>query len=161
MMLTAKGRYAVMAMVDIAKHHNGKPVSLSDIAERQGITVPYLEQIFSKLKQSGVVKSVRGPGGGYRLSTAARDISIADIVMAAEESIKMTRCDHHSKGCMGDHSRCLTHDLWDGLGRTIHAYLASISLEDMCHGDIGMRSVNDPCVMKNNVVSSTRECGLG
>ena len=121
MMLTAKGRYAVMAMVDIALHGQDKPVSLSDISIRQNITVPYLEQIFSKLKSESLVKSVRGPGGGYRLCREGADISVADVVLAADESIKMTRCNVDSNGCMSSgKSRCLTHDLWDGLSKNIY-----------------------------------------
>ncbi len=134
MMLTAKGRYAVMAMVDIAvRGERDKPTTLADIAVRQGITVPYLEQIFAKLKASGLVKSVRGPGGGYLLAKAPGAINVAEIILATNEDIKVTRCDHHPEGgCLSKNTRCLTHDLWDGMGNHIYAYLKNTSLEDVC-----------------------------
>lgn len=134
MMLTTKGRYAVMALVDIAMHSSdAKPTSLASIAERQGITVPYLEQLFSRLKAAGLVKSVRGPGGGYRLFTEAQDISVAAVIDAVDEPIKMTRCEQkNGHGCLSTRARCLTHDLWDGLSQHIYHYLASVSLEDVC-----------------------------
>lgn len=132
MILGTKARYAVMAMVELAGRNAGKPVTLAELAESQGITVPYLEQIFSKLKQRHIVKSVRGPGGGYILGHPAEQIRIADIVQAVEESIKMTRCDKHEhNGCMTGGSRCATHDLWDGLESQIQGYLSSISLQDV------------------------------
>ena len=132
MILGTKARYAVMAMVELAGRPEDKPVTLSELAEAQGITLPYLEQIFSKLKQSHMVKSVRGPGGGYILAHPAEKITISDIVQAVDESIKMTRCDKHEhNGCMAGGSKCATHDLWDGLGNQIHSYLRSISLRDV------------------------------
>lgn len=132
MILGTKARYAVMAMVELAGRNDGKPVTLAELAEAQGITLPYLEQIFSKLKQGSMVKSVRGPGGGYVLAMPAEQIRISDIVGAVDESIKMTRCDKHANnGCMAGGSRCATHDLWDGLGNQIHSYLNSISLSDV------------------------------
>ena len=97
MILGTKSRYAVMAMVELAGRKAGEPVRLSELAEAQEITQPYLEQIFSKLKQANLVTSVRGPGGGYVLSRPADEIYVGDVVAAAEESIKMTRCDSHSK----------------------------------------------------------------
>jgi len=151
-MLTSKGRYAVMAMVDLAlESENKKPISLAEIARRQDITVPYLEQIFSRLKQAGLVNSVRGPGGGYRLAQDADAITIADVVAAVEESIRMTRCGtanskkkndnmngikgkaNSNAGCMQHGVRCITHDLWRGLGDHIKDYLSSITLMDVCH----------------------------
>lgn len=136
MILGTKARYAVMAMVELAGRSNGKaagkPVTLAELAQSQGITVPYLEQIFNKLKQRQMVSSIRGPGGGYVLAHAADTIRISDIVEAVEESIKMTRCNTHStKGCMNGGSRCATHDLWDGLESQIHGYLSAISLMDV------------------------------
>jgi Rrf2 family transcriptional regulator, iron-sulfur cluster assembly transcription factor len=122
----------VMAMVELASREQGKPITLAELATSQEITIPYLEQIFSKLKQGGLVKSVRGPGGGYVLSRPAAEISISEIVNASEEAIKMTRCDNHiNHGCMGGGARCATHDLWDGLGQQINQYLSSISLSDV------------------------------
>jgi len=135
MILGTKARYAVMAMVELAGYEADKLVSLSELAEAQEITVPYLEQIFSKLKHGGLVKSVRGPGGGYALARPAGDIRIADIVQAVDESLKMTRCDGHSEsGCMATKARCLTHDLWEGLGARIYDYLHSVSLADVRQG---------------------------
>jgi Rrf2 family transcriptional regulator, iron-sulfur cluster assembly transcription factor len=132
MILGTKARYGVMAMVDLAGRKEGQPVSLSELAQSQEFTVPYLEQIFSKLKRSGLVVSVRGPGGGYALARAADQIRISEIVQAVEESLKMTRCDAHSTtGCMATKTRCLTHDLWEGLGQQIHQYLHSITLADI------------------------------
>jgi len=132
MILGTKTRYAVMAMVELAGREAGKPVKLEELADAQEITVPYLEQIFSKLKRSGLVKSVRGPGGGYVLAQTADNIRISAIVEAVEESLKMTRCDKHTaSGCMSTKARCLTHDLWEGLETQIHNYLHSITLADM------------------------------
>lgn len=143
MMLSTKGRYAVMAMVDLARECGTAPVTLSAIAERQNIPLAYLEQIFSRLKRAGVVDSVRGPGGGYRLANTACQTSIADIVLAADEQITMTRCGGDGKpGCMSaTKTRCLTHDLWDGLGQHIHSYLDSVTLADVCERRI--KSVSD------------------
>ncbi len=133
MMLTTKGRYAVMAMVDLATHSGEKPVVLADIAERQEIALTYLEQIFSRLKKDGLVKAFRGPGGGYMLTRTPAETFISEIIVAVDEPIKMTRCNHNpGKGCLSTKVRCLTHDLWDGLGNQIFAYLRSVSLEDVC-----------------------------
>ena len=132
MILSTKGRYAVMAMVDLAMHQKEKPVGLAAIADRQEIPLAYLEQIFAKLKRAAVVESVRGPGGGYRLATPADAVKISEIVTAAEEAIKMTRCAAHGPtGCMADKSRCVTHDLWEGLGEHIFHYLDTITLADV------------------------------
>lgn len=134
MILGTKARYAVMAMVDLAGRQAGKPVPLAELAEAQEITVPYLEQLFSKLKRAGLVQSVRGPGGGYVLAKSADGVWILDIVAAVDESIKMTRCAAHGdtgKGCMARSARCKTHDLWEGLERQIYQYLRSISLADV------------------------------
>lgn len=140
MMLGTKGRYAVTAMVDIARYGQGKPVTLADISRRQEIALSYLEQLFGKLKRAGIVKSVRGPGGGYVLAHEARNTIIADIVLAVEESIKMTRCGHIEGGCMTDKARCLTHDLWEGLEGRIFEYLNSITLQDICERKLLQRN---------------------
>lgn len=133
MILSTKGRYAVMALVDLAVQSQGKPVGLAAIAERQEIPLAYLEQIFARLKRAHLVASVRGPGGGYKLARAAKTISIAEIMTASEEPIKMTRCNSDShNGCMSHRSRCLTHDLWEGLSAQINHYLGSLSLADVC-----------------------------
>jgi Rrf2 family transcriptional regulator, iron-sulfur cluster assembly transcription factor len=133
MKLGAKARYAVMAMVDLARHSNGAPVCLADIAERQEISLPYLEQLFAKLRRNGLVKSVRGPGGGYLLAHNRDDTRIADIISAVDESIHAVRCTPGGvSGCRIDRSRCLTHDLWEELSNQIHLYLSSVSLSDVC-----------------------------
>lgn len=132
MKLSTKGRYAVMAMVDLAANSEGKPVSLAEIAERQEISLSYLEQLFGKLRRGGLVKSVRGPGGGYLLSRSTDDTRISDIVVAVDEPLRATRCKTGSSvGCRGDNGRCLTHDLWEELGNQIHMFLSSVSLEDV------------------------------
>jgi Rrf2 family iron-sulfur cluster assembly transcriptional regulator len=132
MRLSTKGRYAVMAMVDLAKHGVGRPVSLADIAERQEISLSYLEQLFAKLRKGNLVNSVRGPGGGYLLAYAAAETRISDIILAVDEPIRATRCAPGSpSGCRGNNSRCLTHDLWEELGNQIHLYLSSVSLADV------------------------------
>jgi len=132
MILGTKARYAVMAMVELARHDGKTPITLAQLASSQEITLPYLEQIFSKLKQRGIVRSVRGPGGGYVLAQAAKDTRIIDIVQAVDESLKMTRCDkHNAGGCMASKAQCITHDLWDGLEQQIHSYLSGITLADV------------------------------
>lgn len=133
MRLSTKGRYAVMAMVDLADEgRDAKPIALADIASRQDISLSYLEQLFSKLRRSGLVDSVRGPGGGYKLSDSSERIRISDIIFAVDEPIAATRCRGASaKGCTGTNSRCVTHDLWEELGRQIHLFLHSITLQDV------------------------------
>lgn len=138
MILGTKARYAVMAMVELAGRDAGVPVSLAEIAGSQEITVPYLEQIFMRLKNGGLVQSVRGPGGGYILARAPEKIRISDIVEAADESLKMTRCESHSEsGCMSTKTRCMTHHLWEGLEAQMNSYLAGISLADVRSRNIG------------------------
>ena len=133
MKLSTKGRYAVMAMVDLACHSNGDPVALAEIADRQEISLSYLEQLFAKLRRGGLVRSVRGPGGGYLLAHDRDQTRIADIIVAVDEPIRAIRCTPGlSVGCRGDRSRCLTHDLWEELSNQIHLYLSSVSLGDVC-----------------------------
>lgn len=133
MKLSTKGRYAVMAMVDLASHSQGSPVALADIAERQEISLSYLEQLFGKLRKGGLVKSVRGPGGGYLLARPAVQLRISDIILAVDEPIQTTRCTPGSPaGCHNNKGRCLTHDLWEELGNQIYLYLSSVSLGDVC-----------------------------
>lgn len=131
MKLSTKGRYAVMAMTDLGKTNTGKPVALADVAERQEISLSYLEQLFGKLRRAGLVKSVRGPGGGYLLSRSAEDIRISDVIQAVDEPINATRCSQ-AEGCHTDKARCLTHDLWQALTYQIHLYLSSVTLADVC-----------------------------
>lgn len=133
MKLSTKGRYAVMAMVDLAGRASQRPVALADIAERQEISLSYLEQLFAKLRRGGLVKSVRGPGGGYLLARGAAEMRISDIILAVDEPIHATRCRPGSaKGCTGDAGRCVTHDLWEELGNQIYLFLSAITLEDVC-----------------------------
>jgi len=140
MRLSTKGRYAVMAMADLARRQvesAERAVALSDIAARQEISLSYLEQLFARLRRQGLVKSHRGPGGGYRLARAAAATSIAEIVLAVDEPLRATRCGAKSPGCMMNGERCLTHDLWEETGRQIEAWLASVSLEDVVAGRVG------------------------
>jgi Rrf2 family iron-sulfur cluster assembly transcriptional regulator len=138
MILGTKARYAVMAMVDLAGQSSDRPVKLAEIASRQEIPLAYLEQIFARLKQHGLVKSVKGPGGGYKLARPISGTPISDIVVAADEQMKMTRCESHSAGgCMATKARCLTHDLWDGLSEQIYNYFHAISLEDVLKRRLG------------------------
>jgi len=132
MRLSTKGRYAVMAMVDLAANSNGSPVALADIAERQEISLSYLEQLFAKLRKGGLVKSVRGPGGGYLLAYTADNTRVSDIILAVDEPIRTTRCANITpQGCRTNRSRCLTHDLWEELGNQIHMYLSSVTIADV------------------------------
>ncbi|WGM46874.1 HTH-type transcriptional regulator IscR [Brevundimonas sp. NIBR10] len=146
MRLSTKGRYAVMAMADLAKNGLGsdgsaRAVSLAEIATRQEISLSYLEQLFARLRKGGLVKSVRGPGGGYRLAKAPQETVVSEIVLAVDEPIRATRCASHSspKGCMMAGERCITHNLWEDLGDEIHRYLAGVSLEDVVMNRTGAR----------------------
>lgn len=133
MKLSTKGRYAVMAMADLAHHCNGRPVALAEVADRQEISLSYLEQLFGRLRRNGLVSSVRGPGGGYMLARQASEMRIADIILAVDEAIKATRCTPGSPtGCHSHKGRCLTHDLWEELGNQIYLYLSSVTLADVC-----------------------------
>lgn len=136
MKLGSKGRYAVMAMVDLALQGEGRPVSLAEIAVRQEISLSYLEQLFARLRRRGLVRSVRGPGGGYLLARPAATISVVEVVDAVDESIRVTRCKGAQPvtGCMSDKSRCVTHTLWADLGDHIRGFLAAVSLQDVCDG---------------------------
>jgi Rrf2 family iron-sulfur cluster assembly transcriptional regulator len=136
MQLSTKGRYAVMAMTDLASQGEGRAAPLAGIAERQQLSLAYLEQLFARLRRAGLVTSVRGPGGGYRLARPASETSIADVVVAVDEPLKATRCAGHGAvlGCMKGGARCLTHDLWEETGRMIFDYFAGISLADVVSG---------------------------
>ena len=129
MKLTTKGRYAVTAMLDLALRYDKGAVTLADIAKRQGISLSYLEQLFAKLRRSGLVDSVRGPGGGYNLAMEPNKISIAKIIVAINENIDATRCGGE-KNCHGDEP-CLTHQLWEDLSIRIHEFLNGITLGDL------------------------------
>lgn len=132
MRLSTKGRYAVMAMVDLAMHSDGKPVALAAVAERQDISLSYLEQLFARLKRNALVKSVRGPGGGYMLAHGPDGTRISDIILSVDEPIRATRCDPQSPhGCTKTKMRCATHDLWSELSNQIHLFLNSVTLADV------------------------------
>ncbi|MGH8604773.1 MAG: Fe-S cluster assembly transcription factor [Gammaproteobacteria bacterium] len=127
MRLTTRGRYGVTAMLDLALHQERGPITLADISARQGISLAYLEQLFVHLRRQGLVQSLRGPGGGYRLGRAAGQISVADVISAVDELVDATRCGG-LKNCQA-HERCLTHDLWEDLSAQIYEFLRGISLE--------------------------------
>ncbi|EKT64661.1 Fe-S cluster assembly transcriptional regulator IscR [Providencia burhodogranariea] len=130
MRLTSKGRYAVTAMLDVALHSQSGPVPLADISERQGISLSYLEQLFSRLRKNELVSSVRGPGGGYLLGRNADQIFVAQVIAAVDESVDATRCKGSKEGCQnGD--RCLTHALWRDLSDRITDFLSGISLDEL------------------------------
>lgn len=133
MELNTKGRYAVMAMADLAKHGGEQAVPLSMIADRQQLSLAYLEQIFLRLRRAGLVESARGRSGGYRLGRPATEISVAEIMTAVEEQTRMTRCMEGGGGCIGE-ERCLTHSLWSALGSQIGSFLAGISLQKVIDG---------------------------
>ncbi len=135
MLLTTKARYAVMAVIEIAGTADNVPVSLLLISKKHNISLSYLEQIFAELKKNGLVKSVRGPGGGYTLNHPKDQITIATIIKAIGESIKMTRCSVDKEGCQNMQTKCKTHHLWKGLENQIYQYLDSISLEEVCKND--------------------------
>ena len=132
MKLSTKGRYAVMAMVDLTMHAGERPVVLADIAERQDISLSYLEQLFAKLRRAELVRSVRGPGGGYLLARGADETLISQVVLAVDEPIRVTRCKPGDPiGCRGNKSRCMTHDLWEELGNQVYLFLSSVTIGDV------------------------------
>ena len=152
MRLSTKGRYAVMAMTDLARRQDeaeGRAVALAEIAARQQISLSYLEQLFARLRRKGLVVSARGPGGGYRLALDAAQTRISDIVLAVDEPLRATRCGLSKeggagkgapKGCMAGGAKCLTHDLWEEMGRQIHGYLASVSVADVLAGKLSTKT---------------------
>jgi Rrf2 family iron-sulfur cluster assembly transcriptional regulator len=150
MQLSTRGRYAVMAMVDLATRQTigceCGPICLTEIASRQRLSQAYLEQLFGKLRRAGLVASARGPGGGYRLARGSDKIAIADIIAAVDESIRATRCEEGSPGCLegaglDGPGRCQTHDLWDELGRQIRFFLEGVTLADVVTGRVLGRAV--------------------
>lgn len=161
MRLTTKGRYAVTAILDLALHCGQGPVSLADISSRQGISLSYLEQLFAKLRRVNLVRSVRGPGGGYYLGATLEDISVAQVVDAVSESLDATRCE--GKGNCQDGQVCLTHHLWQDLSEQIHQFLSDITLADLverrdiqvvsCRQDMKQMEVL-PRVIDSNIVCS-------
>ena len=149
MRLTTKGRYAVTAMLDLTLHQEHGPVPLAEIAGRQAISLSYLEQIFARLRKHDLVASTRGPGGGYRLSRDAADISVADVVSAVDEIVDATRCGG-MQNCQGE-QRCLTHDLWQDLSQQIHSFLTEIDLAQL----VARRSVREVAARQDAVEVST------
>lgn len=133
MELNTKGRYAVMAMADLAKHGESGAVSLSSIADRQQLSLAYLEQIFLRLRRAKLVTSERGRSGGYRLGRPANQIVVAEIMKAVEEQTRMTRCMDGGVGCLGE-ERCLTHNLWHALGGHISSFLSTVNLAEVLDG---------------------------
>ena len=132
MKLTTKGRYAVMAMADLALFKDNGPTSLTDIAFRQNISLAYLEQIFIKLKDNNLVKSTRGAKGGYVLEKPAQDIKISNIISAVDEEVKMLNCKKESKkGCNNKSTKCITHNLWDQLDQHINKFFEQVKLNDL------------------------------
>ena len=132
MKLTTKGRYAVMAMADLALFKDNGPTSLTDISLRQNISLPYLEQIFIKLKNNNLVKSTRGAKGGYVLDKSAHDIKISNIISAVDEEVKMLNCKKDSKkGCNNKSTKCITHNLWDQLDQHINNFFEKVKLQDL------------------------------
>lgn len=131
MKMSTKGRYAIMAMIDIGAHSAGEPVSLAEIADRQDISQEYLEQLFGKLRKAGLVESARGPGGGYRLARPSAEIAVSEIIDAVDEPLRVTRCNGDAvDGCVKG-EQCNAHDLWSSLGRQMMYFLGSITLEDV------------------------------
>lgn len=160
MRLSTRGRYAVMAMVELATRQQAgntglqvdrksacrpnsrgedRPVSLAEIAQSQLLSLAYLEQLFGHLRRAGLVASARGPGGGYRLARPAAAIVVSEIIEAVDEPLRATRCEEGSPGCLAGR-KCLTHDLWEELGEQIRLFLAHVSLADICAGNIAGRA---------------------
>ncbi|MAJ22344.1 MAG: [Fe-S]-binding protein [Candidatus Pelagibacter sp. TMED64] len=134
MKLTSKGRYAVMAMADLAKNYNKSPISLNEISLRQGISLSFLEQLFLKLKKYDLVTSSRGPNGGYILSKNPEEIKLLNIINAVDEKIKTVKCKRESKkGCNGKSIKCITHDLWDDLESHINSFFEKNTLKDIVY----------------------------
>jgi|TARA_B110000438_G_scaffold223842_1_gene217503 Rrf2 family iron-sulfur cluster assembly transcriptional regulator len=132
MKLTTKGRYAVMAMADLASYANEKPISLTEISLRQNISLSYLEQLFLKLKNKNLVKSIRGSSGGYILTKPASEIKLSNIIFAVDESVKTLNCKKESKrGCNNKSTKCITHNLWDELDKHINGFFEKVKLEDL------------------------------
>ncbi len=154
MELNTKGRYAVMAMTDLAKYGAGISVPLSVIADRQRLSLDYLEQLFLKLRRAGLVESTRGRLGGYHLARPATAITVADVMAAVEEDARMTRCSIPGEGGCIDGKRCLTHALWDALGEHIEAFLMTVSLQEVVDGIPAAKFAHPPLsavVEKENV----------
>ena len=143
MKLTSKGRYAVMAMADLAKNHFKEPISLTEISLRQGISIDYLEQLFLKLRKNNLVQSTRGPSGGYLLSKPPEEIKLLSIIRAVDEKIKTVKCRKESKkGCNGKSIKCITHNLWDDLEDHINKFFENNTLNDILFREFRNNSKN-------------------
>ncbi len=140
MRLTTKGRYAVTAMLDLSLNYDLGAITLADISDRQGISLSYLEQLFARLRKQGLVSSSRGPGGGYRLSRGANDITVMDVISAVDEKVDTTQCEGKAN-CHGDDEQCLSHHLWQSLSDQIRDYLASITLAQVVDGYEGSQKL--------------------
>ena len=154
MLLTTRGRYAVTAMVDITAHQDEGPVSLSQIADNQNISLSYLEQLFAHLRQAGLVVGLRGPGGGYKLAHPADTISIAQVIQAVNESVDATQCGG-MKNCSAG-QRCLTHSLWDKLSQQLYEFLDNITLGELVHWPSVMEVMERQELMLNETMTNQR-----
>lgn len=148
MRLTTKGRFAVTAMIDVALHAGEAPVTLAAISDRQRISLSYLEQLFGKLRRSGLVDSVRGPGGGYHLARDTRELSVADIIRAVDEPIDATQCGGR-ENCLDDR-RCMTHELWAGLNAHIFGFLNGVTLADLVRQQREAKAAKDVVVLQDH-----------
>ncbi|RRJ83412.1 Fe-S cluster assembly transcriptional regulator IscR [Aestuariirhabdus litorea] len=159
MRLTTKGRYAVTAMLDLALHADNGPVALADISQRQGISLSYLEQLFAKLRRHELVSSVRGPGGGYRLSRASGTIDVAQVIDAVNESVDVTRCSGGGDCQQGD--VCLTHHLWCDLSAQIHSFLCGITLADLVRrSDVRSVAARQECADESHMLGRIEASSL-
>ena len=139
MKLTTKGRYAVMAMADLASNVNTRAISLKEISLRQNISLAYLEQIFIKLKNKKLVRSIRGAAGGYTLDRPASEIKLSNIIFAVDEEVKMLKCKKNSKkGCNNKSTKCITHNLWDELDQHIHSFFEKVKLQDLVKQNLNL-----------------------
>ena len=151
MRLTTKGRYAVTAMLDLAVHATKGPITLADISQRQGISLSYLEQLFSKLRKRDLVASARGPGGGYRLSRAANEINVAEVISAVDEKVDATRC--AGQGNCQNGEECLTHQLWTDLSDQLYDFLNGISLGQL----VDKRNVQDVAARQDELQEKEKQ----
>ncbi|MFL1781300.1 DNA-binding transcriptional regulator, IscR family [Candidatus Hepatincolaceae symbiont of Richtersius coronifer] len=157
MKLGTRGSYATMAMIDIAINGRAQDyVSLFSIAQRNHVTVAYLEQLFIKLKRASLVKSIKGPKGGYKLARSPAEIFLLDIVTAVDERVDLLRCKTLEKGCLENGNKCNSHDIWNALMENINSYLASISLEEVILGTSFSKSSGFNCEVKNNIKSNAK-----
>ncbi len=142
MLISTKGRYSVTALLDLAIHDKAGPVTLADISQCQGISLSYLEQLFAKLRRNNIVSSTRGPGGGYKLTNNADEVSVSDIILAVDESCKVVDC-NDSGACHGNDHQCLTHDLWQELSNEIRSFLDGITLSEIMSQDNNVQARQD------------------